>query len=378
MPASAPSQFNPLVPYASFGWLPPGFSMSAAPAGSGWDATTTLGYDSVGVGADDPSAYRSLILNVFAAGVCSIRTKPTAGASGATSMGLLGAPSADASSAPSGPGFACAGAQPLTAASPAPSVNGRPAYWITGDTLVWEYAPRAWARLRTDNSFPSAIISATGTSATAAAQKAALRAMYAAEAGWVKLNPVRESGLSLPATTPSASTFALLVKVAEHVRYGQTTPIVFPFQLSQVPAAWHAEGATFRVSGPLLLGDADPVAGLTIGTGNLLLALTVIVTPASEPGSCEVFPSLSKPVTVDGDRGSLVTLGNRYLSNQYLCFHDIQGLRVRITLRLISGKNSSTLAAGVSKLGGAIGVFRHLRLLGTDPVNWTADPLGRG
>ena len=99
---------------------------------------------------------------------------------------------------------------------------------------------------------------------------------------------------------------------------------------------------------------------------------------ASTPGSCEVFPSLSKPVTVDGDRGSLVMLGNRYQGTQNLCFDDIQGLRVGITLRLISGKNNSALAAGVSKLGGAIGVFRHLRLLGTDPVNWTADPLLRG
>jgi hypothetical protein len=27
-------------------------------------------------------------------------------------------------------------------------------------------------------------------------------------------------------------------------------------------------------------------------------------------------------------------------------------------------------------LGGATGVFRHLRLLGTDPANWTAHPLG--
>jgi hypothetical protein len=42
-------------------------------------------------------------------------------------------------------------------------------------------------------------------------------AQYRAEVGWLKTGPVRGLGLSLPATSPSASTQALLVQVAEHV-----------------------------------------------------------------------------------------------------------------------------------------------------------------
>lgn len=54
-PVSAPAVFNPLVPYAGFGWLPPGFSEGAAASidiGNGFSAGT----GSTSLEAADPVA----------------------------------------------------------------------------------------------------------------------------------------------------------------------------------------------------------------------------------------------------------------------------------------------------------------------------------
>jgi hypothetical protein len=117
-PAAAPGpavtpvrQFNPLIPYAAFGWLPPGESTDGGqlmPA----DALLTAG----------PGAAWGL--TVWAQDRCR-----------RSGSALICAE--DASS----------GSQ-VTISGPAPRVAGHPAYWLAGNGgLAWRYAPHSWAVL---------------------------------------------------------------------------------------------------------------------------------------------------------------------------------------------------------------------------------------
>ena len=68
---SAPGRFDPLVPYAAFGWLPEGFSESAA-NGIDYNAGITASADSVTRQAADNRAGHFLYLDVTARGACPI------------------------------------------------------------------------------------------------------------------------------------------------------------------------------------------------------------------------------------------------------------------------------------------------------------------
>jgi hypothetical protein len=121
MPASAPARFNPLVPYAAFGWLPDGYALYAGTA----QAVTTRSIQLVAAPANGSG---QILLTVDAKGACtgSVPTSLTcAGTNGSTLR--------------------------MRSFSAAPAVNGRPAYWAAdkyvGGYLVWQYAPGAWASL---------------------------------------------------------------------------------------------------------------------------------------------------------------------------------------------------------------------------------------
>jgi hypothetical protein len=121
MPGAAPSQFNPLTPYAEFGWLPGGYTVGSQ--GAGPESTTR----SVQMVAATANGSRQIQLMADAAGACtgSARTSLTC-------------PFPDQS------------ALEIRAFRAAPAVNGRSAYWaqtLNGDALVWQYAPDAWASL---------------------------------------------------------------------------------------------------------------------------------------------------------------------------------------------------------------------------------------
>jgi hypothetical protein len=120
-PASAPGRFNPLVPYAAFGWLPDGYALYAGTA----QAVTTR---SIQLVAAPASGSGQILLTVDAKGACtgSVPTSLTCtGTNGSTLR--------------------------MRSFSAAPAVNGRPAYWAAdkyvGGYLVWQYAPGAWASL---------------------------------------------------------------------------------------------------------------------------------------------------------------------------------------------------------------------------------------
>jgi hypothetical protein len=105
---SAPRSFDPLVPYASFGWLPPGFTVSGISA-----ARTVEFLAAVGPGQ------QSWQVAIFAAGDCSLAHAKL------TCRDL---------------------ASPLDppVATRAPDINGLPAYWNPA-TLIFQYARGGWA-----------------------------------------------------------------------------------------------------------------------------------------------------------------------------------------------------------------------------------------
>jgi len=105
---AAPRQFSPLVPYASFGWLPAGESL-----GSGGIRPTESYMDA------GPHGDPEWTLAVYARGQCHL----TGSASGVN----------------------CPGAK-LPISQRAPDVAGHRAFWYSPG-LVWQYARGGWARL---------------------------------------------------------------------------------------------------------------------------------------------------------------------------------------------------------------------------------------
>lgn len=104
---SAPAHFNPLVPYAAFGWLPAGETAGAGSAGR------TV--DTLNAGHGHPSWQ----LSVYARAQCTLQ------------QGIL----------------ACASGMKVRVHR-APAVAGHRAYW-SGMYLAWQYARGGWAVLNT-------------------------------------------------------------------------------------------------------------------------------------------------------------------------------------------------------------------------------------
>ncbi len=113
---TVPRQFSPLVPYASFGWLPPG-----GQARSGGNGTVT---DLLNLYVHGQFAWQ---LSTYAGDVCRIK---------------------------GGAGLVCTlsgqAMQLYPLAGRAPSVGGRPAFWTRlgrRQSVAWRYAANAWAVL---------------------------------------------------------------------------------------------------------------------------------------------------------------------------------------------------------------------------------------
>jgi hypothetical protein len=112
---AAPRQFNPLVPYLSFGWLPAGSSLVAG------GVRPEMAYLTAGPTADSPRTWN---LAVYAAGQCHL-TGSDAGLKCSTE--------------------ALAGST-VRITGRAPAVRGHRAFWA-GPALVWQYARGGWAEL---------------------------------------------------------------------------------------------------------------------------------------------------------------------------------------------------------------------------------------
>ena len=320
-PASSPGvevpwQFNPLVPYASFGWLPPGYSESLA-NGIDFNQGTTSATDFVSREAAAPAAGRLLYLQVNARDMCAISTAAGLQAN-VRAHRLVQALCIDAA---------------FTVTGAAPDVNGRPAFWTDhGSGVAWEYAPDAWAEL--------SLSGITGN-----------------------------SGKALP---PTAATRALLLKVAARVAFGDTTPLTFAFRLSgELPAGWQLWRAGFDVSGGRMFGT-----GITVGPSVDTSALTITASTVTGPALCDSPAGQSSYVNRLGVQW--LSIVNNLPGDvwQRLCATaPVDGLTgVNISMDMNNPASGAPLP-GSAQLGGALGVQGRLLLLGPDPAAWIANPV---
>jgi hypothetical protein len=303
MPATVPARFDPLVPYASFGWLPGGYALGDTDR---TEASSTT--RDVQLIADHGTTL--IDLDVHAKGAC-------------WHTGPASLPAVYCSNPLGGNG-------PDTAVSRAPDVRGRPAFWAVsyreggGGALVWEYAPGAWAAVEMLN------------------------------------------GKSAP---PTAAERPLLSRVAATVRYGQSTPLAFPYWVTGLPADWAVAVAGFSEPSPGLLAGAS----LSLGPRADSLALTLDVQPAGSGGTCPFIAGQASYVTLDGAKAVL-----RVLSGvggwESVCATDARGFLIDNTLD-IDEPNTSTLTPGEAGLGGVLGISERVHLLGAADSGWTTDPL---
>jgi hypothetical protein len=313
---NSPWLFDPLVPYASFGWLPSGFSESAANNVAAVNQGVTSATDFVSREAAAPAADRLLYLQVNARGTCALY--PAGAKANVLARGSLQVTCTDAS-------FDVTGV--------APDVHGNAAFWTDhGSGIAWQYAPEAWA----------------------------------------ELFAYRTSGGETP---PSAATKAMLLKVAAHVAYGGTTPLTFPFRLSGLPAGWQLSRASFTVSGGRMTGS-----GITAGPGIDTSALTIDASTLSGRAACDFVTGRSTSTSYVTRLGvkwlyrKVDLPGNAW---QELCATGpVDGLTgVTIGMNMNDPATGKPLP-GAAQLAGALGVLARLRLLGPDSAAWTTSPVG--
>jgi hypothetical protein len=228
----------------------------------------------------------------------------------------------------------------LTVSGQAPDVQGRPAYWT-------RYAGGALAPMRP----------LSGTQ---------MLAFQYARGGW--------------AVVGSDGTPADVLRVAASLRYGQTSPLRFPFRLTGLPRAWsEVLAAGFTHAGPgaqvptenvLLLGSPATRLGtaphntLTILTGSQTIRLPQCQTrtvPGGQPSQ------VSKPASCPSKviNGYRVYLNSPPVAGkQTLLSPDADGLYL----------NEQTTGPG-AQLSPASVLANHLHLLGPDPANWTTAPV---
>jgi hypothetical protein len=291
---AAPRQFSPLVPYASFGWLPAGESLVSG------GIRPTESYMDAG-----PQGDPEWTLAVYARGQCHL----TSSASEVN----------------------CPGAK-LPISQRAPDVAGHRAFWYSPG-LVWQYARGGWARL----SIPAPNLSAVLHS---------------------------KQGLAGQA-----------LKIARGVRYGVTTRLVFPARFSGLPSQWQVhnisyyerDGGLVRADQYMLTTGSSRFHPHVGDTGVWTDAPYVIVHPAPRKGTCSPHDPSSQNTSeiINGYRVVLKRMHIGGLPVQELCGTHADGLWFDIQ---VFGAHPSI---DVTSL------FRdHMRLLGTNPANWTSQPIG--
>jgi hypothetical protein len=330
MPASAPATFDVLVPYATFGWLPAGYSEAAIPLSD------------VGLLNSGPTEV----------------DRTAAAANGATVSLSVYARAACAT------GNWTSGSCPLPATSgKAPDVNGRPAFWIIGGYgIAWEYAPGAWAEVHLIVPFQSPLtrnVDGRQGRGTAPGGKGAAR-------------PKVFGSAARKRTPAPAGTRHLILKIADAVKYAQHTPLVFDVKLARsLPAGWSLQEMGFHVVDGRLLAD-----GLDVGPAVDPTALGISATKPLGYG-CNYVDGQSHYVTKYGANWEYRILEDHLAKNvEMLCsMQPIDGLDVNIYLDMAPEEAGAAPLPGSYELGGAFGVYTKLDLLGLNPANWTTDPV---
>jgi hypothetical protein len=294
-PQRAPQYFNPLRPYARFGWLPPKSPSSQADGEVISQRMMSLG---------NPSG-ASLVL--FAASACHL-TGHTLSCSPSGNRYTLGRNIAQ-------------GGQP--AYWTAPQKAGGPLPGTSPGQLAWQYADGGWAVLD-----------------------------YAA------------SG--------HASAIYDAVKIAEHVQFGYRgePAIMFPVQLTDVPANWQVNCVATSLVGHVMYATSDVVTAGRV-TGSICGDNKPLNAPHFDAGQgaknqCGDFShaegAQSKPEVINGYQVVLIS-DKKFWPNHELCADNAAGTFVWIAI----GAQPTLSPANI--------FAHHLRLLGSNPAKWTTKPI---
>jgi hypothetical protein len=216
----------------------------------------------------------------------------------------------------------------------APAVGGHRAFWAD-NSLVWQYARGGWAALSWPGSAPG----------------------------------VR---------TPRHETVMRhreAIKIAEHVRFGAATPpLVFPARLTGLTSQWRISDVRYSADSGVLSADSYV---LTTGrsrfhphVGDLGVwtdAPYIMVHPSPRKGTCTPHDPASQNTSeiINGYRVVLKRMHIGGFPVQELCGAHAAGLWFDIE---VFGAHPTIDVASL---------FRdHMRLLGTNPANWTTNPIG--
>ena len=292
-PSAAPQPaagrtFNPLVPFAEFGWLPSGESLIAG------NTARVSQYLAAG-----PGQRADWSVTVTSAGRCNL-------SSGQILRRLHhGAhPELQCVLGPGDKEF-------FTPKSQAPSVNGHIAF-RDDQRLAWEYARDSWAMVQESDRQPH---------------------------------------------------LKLMVKVAAGLTFGhlRQPALKFPVQLTGLRAAWRVGSVHFVPDAGVLRGQWLYLAGKGGSDGP-----SVDVAPARPGDPCRRLYPNGQRRTINGIKVVVnhVAAAHSSPASFQVCAAHADGLFLLI---ITAGQQQPR----------AVSIFRHhLRLLGRDPSNWTASPLG--
>jgi hypothetical protein len=194
-------------------------------------------------------------------------------------------------------------------------VDGHTAFWTTPGHayLIWQYADNAWAAL----------------------------------------------------APPRSAVTRTVINVASEVSYGAAgSSVEYPAQLVNMPAGWTLAYVHFAADSGVLRASQYQLTGTGPGADSPMFTTD----PAAASSSCYYYPGgQSSRQTINGYP---VTVNHIPASHgdapvQQVCAADADGLSVFVSTY---GSHASPNAVSIFR--------RHMRLLGTNPADWTTEPLG--
>ncbi|MGH3295984.1 MAG: hypothetical protein ACRDP7_29715 [Trebonia sp.] len=331
-PAEAPTSFNPLVLPVNFGWLPTGFTENQPGTGefslAGGQIGVTTTQASFGASAADG---RGFTVTVAARGAAA---NPRV-----TSMATETLDT---------------GASAVTRT--APDINGRPAKWLA-DGLEWEYANGGWATLL------------VGGQTKAQAQQGWGRFCTVDDPSGIK-SQATNSKPSCAAYAPTAQLRALLEKVASNLTWTPQS-FTFPYRFTHaLPAGWTVS----EVTGEFVNGRLTSVQTNLVPKGAL---------NTKDPLNIEAFSSGNTADCAGFDfSGTTFATYNGVtwaIQADHSAATACAGARMskKDTGSVGMGFEQDTVAYLPTPLGpsGVKVMLPLFKFLGTDPANWTTNPL---
>jgi hypothetical protein len=231
---------------------------------------------------------------------------------------------------------------------------------LTSAQVLHRLSQNKRPQLVCSDSSSGAVYPVTGV---AAAQVDGHTAFWTAKHGYLVWQYARNGWASL--APPRSAATRTVINVASDISYGAAgSPVEYPAQLVNVPAGWTLGYVHFAADAGVLRASQYSLTG----PGVSVPAPFFTTDPATASSSCYYYPDgQSAHETINGYR---VTVNHLPASDgnapvQQVCTPNADGLFVFVSTY---GSHSSP---------NAISIFRrHMRLLGTNPADWTTEPLG--